>query len=93
MMGSLMYFNFYLTRYVNLYIYIFFKCLQRPCPEQSASFLSKLFFAWFDPLAWRGFRKPLETKDLWNMNPEDTSKEVVPKFDKYWEETLRKTSK
>jgi ATP-binding cassette subfamily C (CFTR/MRP) protein 1 len=55
--------------------------------------LSKLFFAWFDALAWRGFRKPLETKDLWNMNPEDTSKEVVPLFDKYWEETLRKTSK
>ncbi|XP_021917145.1 multidrug resistance-associated protein 1 isoform X2 [Zootermopsis nevadensis] len=66
--------------------------VERPCPEQGASFLSKLFFAWFDALAWRGFRKPLETKDLWNMNPEDTASEVIPAFDKYWEKTLRKTS-
>ncbi|XP_069695544.1 multidrug resistance-associated protein 1 isoform X5 [Periplaneta americana] len=66
--------------------------VERPCPEQGASFLSRLFFAWFDPLAWKGFRKPLETKDLWNMNPEDTASEVVPAFDKYWEKTLRKTT-
>ena len=67
--------------------------MQKPCPEQSASFLSKIFFAWFDPLAWKGFRKPLETKDLWSMNPEDTASEVVPVFDKHWEKTLRKSSK
>lgn len=66
--------------------------VERPCPEQRASFLSKLFFSWFDTLAWKGFRKPLEAKDLWNMNPEDTAREVIPVFDKHWNETVRKTS-
>ncbi|XP_063235809.1 multidrug resistance-associated protein 1-like isoform X7 [Bacillus rossius redtenbacheri] len=67
--------------------------VKNPCPEQNASFLSKLFFSWFDRLAWRGFRKPLEMKDLWNMNPQDTAREIVPVFDKHWEATRRKYDK
>ncbi|CAH1990666.1 unnamed protein product [Acanthoscelides obtectus] len=63
---------------------------ERPCPEQYASFLSKLLFTWFDPLAWLGYKKPLEMKDLWEMNPEDSSKEVVPLFEKHWRNTLEK---
>lgn len=63
----------------------------RPCPEQSASFPSRLFFAWFDSLAWKGFKKPLETNDLWSMNPEDMAHEIVPRFDKYWNAKLRKS--
>ncbi|XP_015591556.1 multidrug resistance-associated protein 1 isoform X6 [Cephus cinctus] len=65
--------------------------VERQCPEQSASFPSRIFFAWFDPLAWKGFKKPLETTDLWSMNPEDTAREIVPRFDKYWNENLRKS--
>uniref|UniRef100_A0A1B0CDW9 ABC transmembrane type-1 domain-containing protein n=2 Tax=Lutzomyia longipalpis TaxID=7200 RepID=A0A1B0CDW9_LUTLO len=65
---------------------------EKPCPELSASFLSRMFFAWFDSLAWRGFRKPLENSDLWNMKPEDSAKEVMPLFAKYWNKTLAKTA-
>nr|XP_046475196.1 multidrug resistance-associated protein 1 isoform X10 [Neodiprion pinetum] len=65
--------------------------VERPCPETNSSFPSKILFTWFDPMAWKGFKKPLETDDLWAMNPEDTAAEIVPKFDKYWMETLRKT--
>ncbi|KAL0104452.1 hypothetical protein PUN28_017289 [Cardiocondyla obscurior] len=65
--------------------------VESPCPEQSSSFPSRLVFAWFDALAWKGFRKPLETSDLWSMNPEDMATEIVPKFDKYWNKNLRKT--
>ncbi|XP_071568159.1 multidrug resistance-associated protein 1 isoform X6 [Temnothorax nylanderi] len=65
--------------------------VESPCPEQSSSFPSKIMFAWFDSLAWKGFRKPLETSDLWSMNPEDMATEIVPKFDKYWNKNLRKT--
>lgn len=32
----------------------------KPYPELGASFLSRLVYAWFDPLAWKGYRKPLE---------------------------------
>ncbi|CAH1105172.1 unnamed protein product [Psylliodes chrysocephalus] len=63
---------------------------KHPCPEEGASFLSRLLFSWFDPLAWKGFRKSLETKDLWDINIEDSSRELVPVFEKAWQETLAK---
>ena len=62
------------------------------CPELKASFLSKIFFMWFDPFAWKGFRNPLETKDLWAMKPEDAANEIVPLFTKYWQESVQKSS-
>ncbi|KAL5281122.1 ABCC2.2 family protein [Megaselia abdita] len=60
------------------------------CPENSASFLSRLTFSWFDGLAWRGYRNPLEEKDLWDLRPVDASKEVMPLFAKYWNKTVQK---
>lgn len=65
---------------------------QNPYPEQGASFLSRLFYTWFDPLAWRGYRRPLEQKDLWDMNPEDSSKEIMPLFMRYWDRAVAKAS-
>lgn len=44
-------------------------------------------------MAWKGFRKPLETADLWCMNPEDTASEIIPKFDKYWNQSIGKLDK
>jgi ATP-binding cassette, subfamily C (CFTR/MRP), member 1 len=65
---------------------------EKPCPEQGASFPSKILFQWFDSFVWKGYRKPLENDDLWNMNPEDTSTEVTPRFLKYWNATVAKNS-
>ncbi|XP_037025227.1 multidrug resistance-associated protein 1 isoform X2 [Bradysia coprophila] len=65
---------------------------QNPCPETQSSFISKMFFAWFDKMAWKGYRNPLEHKDLWDMNPEDTSKEVMPLFAKYWNQSVQKAA-
>lgn len=67
--------------------------MEKPCPEQRSSFPAKLFFTWFDSMAWKGFKKPLEAVDLWSMNPEDTAREIVPKFDKYWNKNLQKSNK
>ncbi|KAG5674807.1 hypothetical protein PVAND_004755 [Polypedilum vanderplanki] len=64
----------------------------KPCPEASASFLSRLFFHWFDSFVWLGYRRPLENKDLWSMNAEDTSAEVAPRFLKYWNQSVAKNS-
>ncbi|XP_066145734.1 multidrug resistance-associated protein 1 isoform X1 [Euwallacea fornicatus] len=66
---------------------------QNPCPEDGASFISRLVFAWFDKMTWTGFRKPLETQDLWDLNPADSAAEVVPIFEKHWKETLLKSKK
>lgn len=67
--------------------------MERPCPEQNSSFPSRLIFAWFDSLAWKGFKKPLESTDLWSMNPEDTASEIVPKFGRHWSKTSKKGDK
>lgn len=63
---------------------------EKTCPELSASFLSRIFFCWFDKLAWHGFRNPLEHKDLWDMKPEDAAGEVMPQFAKHWNATIAK---
>lgn len=83
----LTFFVFSLIIYSTITICFFFK---NPSPEEQASFLSHLLFTWFDKLAWKGFKKPLEQKDLWDMNPEDSSRELVPKFEKYWQKSLQK---
>ncbi|CAG2055590.1 unnamed protein product [Timema podura] len=64
-----------------------------PCPELGASFLSRLFFSWLDPLVWKGYRNPLKSADLWSLNPEDTSEEIVPVFNKHWEATKLRENK
>ncbi|XP_015211606.1 ATP-binding cassette sub-family C member 3 isoform X2 [Lepisosteus oculatus] len=56
-----------------------------PCPEASAGFLSTLTFWWFTSMAVKGYKKPLENKDLWTLNKQDSSEVIVPKFLKEWE--------
>nr|CAD7574755.1 unnamed protein product [Timema californicum] len=65
---------------------------QKPCPEKSVSFPSRMFFTWLDPLVWKGYRSPLTHDQLWNLNPEDTSRVVVPKFDRRWDRAVKKAS-
>lgn len=36
-----------------------------------------------------GYRHPLEIKDLWDMNYEDCTREVVPLFNKYLERSFK----
>ncbi|CAG9578809.1 unnamed protein product [Danaus chrysippus] len=67
-----------------------YKYNKNQCPENASGFPSRLTFSWFDPLALTGFRRSLVESDLWALNPQDSSKEVVPKFDKFWERTLNK---
>nr|CAD7396332.1 unnamed protein product [Timema cristinae] len=63
---------------------------ENPSPFLEASFPSRLYFQWFDRFVCKGYRRPVTRSDLWGLNPEDTSKEVVPLFDKHWKQTLSK---
>ncbi|XP_073949374.1 multidrug-Resistance like Protein 1 isoform X2 [Choristoneura fumiferana] len=67
-----------------------YKYEKKPCPERASGFPSRLTFSWFEPFALTGFRRSLTESDLWALNPPDSSKEVVPKFDKFWERSLKK---
>ncbi|NXR26113.1 MRP3 protein, partial [Cinclus mexicanus] len=56
-----------------------------PCPELNSGFLSRLTFWWFTSMAIRGYKRPLEDKDLWSLNKDDTSKTVVQELSKEWD--------
>ncbi|XP_025086070.1 multidrug resistance-associated protein 1-like isoform X1 [Pomacea canaliculata] len=64
-----------------------------PCPEGSASFLSRITFWWFTGLVIKGFKRALVRSDLWSLNKEDTSAEVQRVFDKHWQAQPRKQPK
>ncbi|XP_062954765.1 multidrug resistance-associated protein 1 isoform X2 [Cynocephalus volans] len=64
-----------------------------PCPETSASFLSKITFWWITGLMVRGYRQPLEAGDLWSLNKDDTSEQVVPVLVKNWKKECAKSKK
>uniref|UniRef100_A0AAQ4QV97 ATP-binding cassette, sub-family C (CFTR/MRP), member 3 n=1 Tax=Gasterosteus aculeatus aculeatus TaxID=481459 RepID=A0AAQ4QV97_GASAC len=61
-----------------------------PCPETTAGFLSTVTFWWFTSMAIKGYKKPLEDKDLWSLNKRDTSKVAVMKLLQEWEKELAK---
>ncbi|XP_071392423.1 ATP-binding cassette sub-family C member 3 isoform X3 [Centroberyx affinis] len=42
-------------------------------------------FWWFTSMAIKGYKMPLEAKDLWSLNKHDSSTTVVPKLLKEWE--------
>ncbi|XP_065088176.1 multidrug resistance-associated protein 1-like [Ochlerotatus camptorhynchus] len=62
--------------------------MKNPSPELKSSFFIKLLYLYFDQFTWTGFRKPLTDSDMHDLNPEDTSRELVPPFDKYWYQSV-----
>uniref|UniRef100_A0A5F8GB70 Multidrug resistance-associated protein 1 n=1 Tax=Monodelphis domestica TaxID=13616 RepID=A0A5F8GB70_MONDO len=64
-----------------------------PCPESGASFLSRITFWWISGLMVQGYKCPLEATDLWSLNREDTSNQVVPVLVKNWKKECAKTRK
>ncbi|XP_074063556.1 ATP-binding cassette sub-family C member 6 isoform X2 [Macrotis lagotis] len=55
-----------------------------PCPESGASFPSKATFWWFSRLVWQGYRKPLELDDLWSLQKENSSEEIISQLEREW---------
>ncbi|XP_042654867.1 multidrug resistance-associated protein 1 isoform X1 [Tyto alba] len=64
-----------------------------PCPEFCASFLSRITFWWITGLMVQGYRRPLEAKDLWSLNKEDKSEEIVPGLARNWAKEWAKTKR
>ena len=57
---------------------------ENPSPKISASFASRLSFMWMERLFWKGYKNPLEVKDLWELSPDISLDEVVPRFERYY---------
>eukprot|EP01116_Phalansterium_solitarium_P010898 TRINITY_DN263_c0_g2_i2.p1 TRINITY_DN263_c0_g2~~TRINITY_DN263_c0_g2_i2.p1 ORF type:complete len:1470 (+),score=645.31 TRINITY_DN263_c0_g2_i2:96-4505(+) len=55
-------------------------------PEKNAGFYSKLVFSWLNPLLALGFKRPLETSDLWELPADLTAKNTGDRFMQAWEQ-------
>ncbi|KAG4077224.1 hypothetical protein HA402_005279 [Bradysia odoriphaga] len=66
------------------------KKVKNPSPEPTASFLNRILFHWFTYTTYIGFRRPLTENDIFDINPENTSRELIPPFDKYFAESIEK---
>ncbi|CAH0389150.1 unnamed protein product [Bemisia tabaci] len=56
---------------------------EKSSPYSQASFPSLVTFSWFDPLAWKGYRRPIVLEDLWSLAEDDSVKKIAPKFNKH----------
>nr|XP_036222275.1 multidrug resistance-associated protein 1 isoform X5 [Bactrocera oleae] len=70
-----------------------YKRTNNEIPESSSSFLSRVTYTWFDGMAWKGYRNPLEEKDLWDLRPQDSCREIMPIFAYYWNKSVHKNDK
>ncbi|NXL86149.1 MRP3 protein, partial [Alectura lathami] len=61
-----------------------------PSPELTSGFLSRLTFWWFTSMAILGYKRPLEEKDLWSLNEDDTSKNIVQQLSTEWDKEKAK---
>ena len=52
----------------------------QPSKEPLASLLGTMTFAWTDSLIWKGFNKPLELGDVWNVAMKDKAEYVLERF-------------
>ncbi|XP_069971268.1 multidrug resistance-associated protein 1 [Penaeus vannamei] len=54
---------------------------EKPSPLLQASLLSRLFFWWSLPLVWQGWRRPLTSDDLWDIEPQNSSSTLAVRWD------------
>ncbi|KAJ6635066.1 Metal resistance protein YCF1 [Pseudolycoriella hygida] len=64
--------------------------VNKPSPEHSSSFINRISYEWFTSIMWKGYRRPLTEDDIFDINPENTARELIPPFDKYFAQSLEK---
>lgn len=62
-------------------------------PEVGASYLRRLFFQWFDPIAWHGYRRPLQVEEIYDLPEEDSHETIIPPFEMLWQQSVDKSQK
>ncbi|KAJ2726275.1 hypothetical protein GGI07_000752, partial [Coemansia sp. Benny D115] len=61
-------------------------------PEERANIFSQLTFSWMTPLLEKGFRKPLQMEDTWELGTEYRPDIVTKHFQRNWRDELRSNS-
>ena len=53
---------------------------RHPAREESASFISKITFSYIDALIYKGYQKPLEEDDIWDLSECDKTSNIMRKY-------------
>ncbi|XP_054163879.1 multidrug resistance-associated protein 1-like [Oppia nitens] len=72
------------------YVDIFAKRDPNKCPKESASSLSRLTFWWFNSMIFKGYKKPLNTTDMWSLSHKNQTNYILRIFDKIWNPAFEK---
>ncbi|KAL3867292.1 hypothetical protein ACJMK2_044506 [Sinanodonta woodiana] len=64
---------------------------RQPCPYNDTNWISKLSFWWLNSLFKLGFSRQLKVDDLYDVRPQDESKHLADKLEKFW--TLERLKK
>ena len=62
-----------------------FKGIDRPIPEERATFLSQITWWWMNGLIWRGYRRALDRTDLWSLPRTEMTATCASAFRNIWE--------
>ncbi|KAL8582638.1 hypothetical protein ACOMHN_028703 [Nucella lapillus] len=64
---------------------------EKPSPEVTASFPSRLTFWWINSLVLTAYRKGLQEEDLPELHPRDKAATIVPRLQSAWLKEVRRT--
>ncbi|XP_027644670.1 ATP-binding cassette sub-family C member 2 isoform X2 [Falco peregrinus] len=59
-------------------------------PEVTASFLSSITFEWYSSMVFKGYRKPLEIEDIWELKDKDKTQAIYAGLEKNMKTAVRK---
>ncbi|XP_074882258.1 ATP-binding cassette sub-family C member 2 isoform X5 [Buteo buteo] len=59
-------------------------------PEVTASFLSSITFEWYTSMVFKGYRKPLEIEDIWELKGKDKTQAIYAVLEKNMKTAVRK---
>ncbi|XP_075573889.1 ATP-binding cassette sub-family C member 2 [Pelecanus crispus] len=66
------------------------KEIRKKNPEVTASFLSSITFEWYTSMVFKGYRKPLEIEDIWELKGKDKTQAIYAGLEKNMKTAVRK---
>lgn len=57
---------------------------EKNSPEAKASFISDVFFWWFNGMILRGYKEPLRLDDMWSLDQANSTKQIANNFDHFY---------
>ncbi|CAH1406918.1 unnamed protein product [Nezara viridula] len=57
---------------------------KNPSPEEAAPYPARLLLSWFEPMVYKGFRRPLVQSDIWPIKYQDAAAQIFNHYNKFW---------